>query len=88
VPAIQSDSRAMRCSLEQSWCHAQQCHVIAVPVLLNVAVKEQTMTKCAHPSCKCQVAKGGSFGEFCSEHCQEAAKMTELRCDCKHAGCQ
>lgn len=44
--------------------------------------------KCAHPSCQCMVTKGGQYGKYCSEHCQEAKKVTELRCDCKHAACR
>ena len=44
--------------------------------------------KCAHPSCKCTVAPGGRYGKYCSEFCQEAKGMTELKCDCKHPGCQ
>lgn len=45
-------------------------------------------TKCAHPACKCIVAKGGQYGEYCSEHCREAKGSTELRCDCQHPGCR
>jgi len=44
--------------------------------------------KCAHPACKCSVTAGGPFGKFCSEHCQEAKALTELKCDCKHPACQ
>ena len=44
--------------------------------------------RCAHPACTCLVADAAEFGKFCSEHCQEAGDMTELRCDCKHPGCQ
>ena len=43
--------------------------------------------KCAHPACKCLVSKDGSHGKYCSEHCKEAAKMTELRCGCEHLAC-
>ena len=42
--------------------------------------------KCAHPSCQCMVPAGGPR-EVCSEHCQEAREIIELRCDCKHPGC-
>jgi hypothetical protein len=45
------------------------------------------VNKCAHPACKCSVAKGGVYGDYCSEHCQEAKHITEIRCDCKHPGC-
>ena len=43
--------------------------------------------KCAHPSCKCIVPDKAPFGKYCSEHCQEAKDMTELKCDCKHPAC-
>lgn len=46
-----------------------------------------TTQKCAHPACSCLVNKDGKFGAYCSEHCQEAKNMVELRCDCKHVGC-
>lgn len=44
--------------------------------------------KCAHPACQCMVTKGGPYGPYCSEHCQEAKNITELRCDCHHPGCR
>jgi hypothetical protein len=44
--------------------------------------------KCAHPACKCLVAKGGAYDKYCSEHCAEAAEITELKCDCKHPACR
>ena len=44
--------------------------------------------KCAHPACKCSVTDGGPFGNYCSEHCKEAADHTEIMCDCKHPGCR
>jgi hypothetical protein len=45
------------------------------------------MNKCAHPACKCIVSNDGQFGKYCSEHCQEAKDMAEIRCECGHAGC-
>ena len=44
--------------------------------------------KCAHPMCKCTVSTEGRYGKFCSEHCQEAKQITEVKCDCKHPSCQ
>jgi hypothetical protein len=44
--------------------------------------------KCAHPGCKCMVAKGGAYGGYCSEHCQQAAGKTELQCECHHPACR
>ena len=44
--------------------------------------------KCAHPACKCMVDGNGPYGKYCSEHCQEAKKVSEIRCDCKHSGCR
>jgi len=43
--------------------------------------------KCAHPACKCTVSANGPFGQYCSEHCKEAAELSELRCECGHPGC-
>jgi hypothetical protein len=45
-------------------------------------------TKCAHPACKCNVPKDGEFGKFCSEHCQTAGEMAEIRCECGHPTCK
>jgi hypothetical protein len=44
--------------------------------------------KCAHPACNCIVPKGAPFGKFCSEHCQTAKQLAELRCECGHDGCK
>ena len=43
--------------------------------------------KCAHEACECIVEKGGRFGKYCSEHCKDAAGLTELRCHCQHPEC-
>jgi hypothetical protein len=43
--------------------------------------------KCAHESCVCMVADDGEFGAYCSAHCRDAKDLTELRCECGHAGC-
>ncbi len=43
--------------------------------------------KCAHPACNCNVEANGQYGKYCSEHCKEAGQITELRCGCRHAGC-
>ena len=43
---------------------------------------------CAHAGCGCRVALGGPHWPYCSEHCMEAAALTELRCDCQHAACR
>jgi len=45
-------------------------------------------TKCAHPACRCAVAKDGAYGKYCSEHCKEAADQTELKCGCQHGTCR
>ncbi len=39
--------------------------------------------KCAHPLCSCTV----NDKEYCSQICQDSAGVTELGCDCPHAGC-
>ena len=45
-------------------------------------------SKCAHPGCSCTVSKDSQYGKYCSEHCQKAGDITELRCDCHHAACR
>jgi hypothetical protein len=42
--------------------------------------------KCAHANCTCR-ATGDS--DYCSPHCQAAGEgdVTEIACDCGHAGC-
>ena len=44
--------------------------------------------KCAHPACSCTVPEKAEFGKYCSEHCKEAGKITERRCQCRHPGCE
>ena len=44
--------------------------------------------KCAHPSCECLVEPHSEFGRYCSDHCRQAGKRTELRCDCHHTACR
>ncbi len=44
--------------------------------------------KCPHPACDCVVEKGGRFGKYCSEHCKDAASMSDLRCHCHHPACE
>jgi hypothetical protein len=39
--------------------------------------------KCAHPACTCLVPKNAPHGKHCSEHCKEAAEMSELACECQ-----
>jgi hypothetical protein len=43
--------------------------------------------KCANPVCKCMVVGEGAFGKYCSEHCEQAKDVSEIRCDCKHPAC-
>jgi hypothetical protein len=43
--------------------------------------------KCKHESCVCVVPNNGEFGAYCSAHCRDAKHLTELRCECGHAGC-
>jgi hypothetical protein len=40
--------------------------------------------KCAHPPCKCDAQMAG---EYCSEHCVNAAGGTETECHCGHPEC-
>jgi hypothetical protein len=30
----------------------------------------------------------GAYGRYCSEHCKQAAQISELRCDCQHLECR
>jgi len=42
------------------------------------------MKKCAHPACNCTVPPGD---KYCSTYCHDAGSLTELSCNCAHAGC-
>src|SRR5580704_9270479 len=41
--------------------------------------------KCAHSSCSCTVPDGE---KYCSAACEGAKNVTELSCQCGHAGCR
>jgi hypothetical protein len=41
--------------------------------------------KCEHPACTC-MARAES--NYCSQSCEDAADMTEISCNCGHAGCE
>jgi len=40
--------------------------------------------KCAHPACMCKVDQNN---KYCSEYCHDAGSVTEISCNCGHAGC-
>jgi hypothetical protein len=42
---------------------------------------------CAHPGCNCNVAAGGKWGQYCSEHCQKHGNKAEGHCGCGHSAC-
>jgi len=44
--------------------------------------------KCAHPSCACILTEDRPYGKYCSEHCDDAGEMDELRCECGHEMCE
>jgi|GraSoiStandDraft_41_1057321.scaffolds.fasta_scaffold2604856_1 hypothetical protein len=39
---------------------------------------------CAHPACICPVPEGE---KYCSPYCEDAGNITEISCNCEHAGC-
>lgn len=48
--------------------------------------------KCKHEGCRCEASSGK---DYCSEHCEQAAKGlgnvqpgVQKRCDCGHPACQ
>jgi len=43
--------------------------------------------KCAHEACVCMVQEKSDFGAYCSAHCRDAKNLSQLRCECGHAGC-
>jgi hypothetical protein len=47
-----------------------------------------TGNKCAHPACNCLVDKHGEWGKYCSEVCKKKGDSIELRCECRHPGCE
>ena len=44
-----------------------------------------TNKKCAHPACSCTAPEGEAY---CSVSCKDKKDLTELACQCKHAGCR
>ena len=40
--------------------------------------------KCDHPACTCIVSEDT---DYCSQYCEDAGDITELSCNCAHAGC-
>jgi hypothetical protein len=40
--------------------------------------------KCAHPACNCAAPDDD---KYCSPYCHDMGKLTELACNCPHAGC-
>jgi len=44
----------------------------------------ETNKECAHSACGCLA---GSGGDYCSESCKDAGKLTEISCKCGHPGC-
>ena len=47
-------------------------------------MEPQTAAKCAHLGCNCAPAPGT---KFCSEYCERAGDVIEIRCGCPHPGC-
>jgi hypothetical protein len=47
--------------------------------------EQRTDRKCAHEGCSC-LARPGS--KYCGDYCERAGTMTELHCNCQHAGCR
>jgi hypothetical protein len=47
--------------------------------------EQQAERRCAHEGCQC-IARPGS--KYCSDYCERAGGMTELHCNCQHAGCR
>lgn len=45
------------------------------------------LEKCAHESCLCPILPDRPYGKYCGRHCEEAAELTELRCECGHDEC-
>jgi hypothetical protein len=50
----------------------------------EVAMATNTMRKCAHPACDCEVT---SDDKYCSTYCQDAGDTMEISCNCGHPGC-
>jgi hypothetical protein len=54
---------------------------------MSNATDSESVRKCAHEQCKCQVVPGE---RFCSSYCKDAAEIeeVELQCACEHAPCE
>ena len=46
---------------------------------------QTTDAKCAHPGCNCPPSPDS---KYCSEYCQRAGGVIELRCGCQHKACE
>jgi hypothetical protein len=45
-----------------------------------------TATKCAHPSCQCEISSGE---KYCSQICKDAGSQEiEIGCECGHPACE
>lgn len=40
--------------------------------------------KCKHAACNCMTTDGK---DYCSDHCKDARKVTEIYCQCHHPQC-
>ena len=82
----------LRCGVPEVAVRSEQPRSWDVASTLVMATgplhEESTMEKCAHPACLCMVDKKGPYGKYCSDHCQKAGDVTELRCGCRHPECQ
>ena len=77
----------MRCCSETPVRHGNE-RAIMTPDKNDKKTDPAESTKCAHASCKCRLSAQRPYGNYCSEHCQEAGEMTELRCGCEHVQCR
>ncbi len=41
--------------------------------------------RCAHPACNCKRAPNS---KYCSDYCERAGDVIELRCGCLHPECR
>lgn len=47
--------------------------------------KQNANDLCAHPGCTCKPAPDS---KYCSEYCERAGDVIEIRCGCQHPACK
>jgi hypothetical protein len=74
-------------SAARPWALARRMQAADAEVQMT-HVNASEVNKCAHPACNCRVSSNSEFGNYCSQHCEQAKDIVELKCDCGHPACK